>query len=138
MKYIYFAFSIIFSLSSLDCSNSKLITNDNQVYVYNCNQVKLIYSPSDSAKYFIYLNSFISEYEGNNKGKLFGPLYQDSMVVELFEQGIITSKILMYSINIDGWYEFANSIPLVKNIIADNCIDIVSDSNKTIIELVIT
>ena len=138
MKYIYLAFGIIFSLSSIDCSNSKLITNDNQVYVYNCNQIKLIYSPLDSAKYIIYLNSFNSENEGDNKGDLYAPLYQDSAIVKLFEQGIITSKTLLHSRSIDGWYNFTNSNRVVKNIIADDCIDIISDSNKTIVELITT
>ena len=138
MKYIYFTFNIILAFSALDCSNSNLITNENQVYIYNCSKVKLIYSQSDSSKCFVYLNSFKSEYESNTEGQLYVPLYQDSVVVKLFEQGIITSKILLHSRNIDGWYEFANSNPIVNNILSDDCTDIISDSNKTIVELIVT
>jgi len=59
--------------------------------------------------------------------------------IVLFEKGIITSNILWNSrSNTNKWYEFKISYTFIKNIISDNCNNIVSDSNKTIIELIKT
>ena len=131
-KKIIYLLSPLFLLS---CSLIKQKNINDAVYVYTCEGVKLIYSPSDSTKIYIYssFNSFNGkDFEEND---IF-PGYKDSTIIELFETGQITRRIIMGSALQKGNFTITNRN--IFDIASDSCFSVVPDSNNLIVELMRT
>lgn len=103
-------------LYGCSASNPALVDNK-KLYIYECKNEKLIYNLSDSTKVIIYP----------------GPT-QDKTILNLFENGALTVKILTNAYkNEYNWYEFDAIQPEIVKTFSDKCSD-ETDKNTVFVQ----
>ena len=130
IRYVFiFSFVLI-----LKCASTSKIIDEAPIYIYNCEEIKLIYIANESTKIFIYPGFYKTGEKFN-----ISPIYQDSTIVKLFLSGNITKQILWrLEPDSDGWCEFKTTKKKIIERNSKDCYSVVSDSNMTIIELMQT